>query len=306
MLNQAIEDWVFLAGRPPLQEYLGFIGSQAPDEHALDVSQLIQAWGRANDRVRELEANEAGAANNPVTHDVPESLVPLAQAAMANPVLQRSFSAVPTAVRMIDLETLVVFQKFINLRYVAELRQQLASDMSPEAIFRFAVPDHSLAPQPSVGRANQNTWVAMSASTDLRFLGPAFLSANQVPGYPPTGYPSGVLALALGFGSNIVNAISVAGRLVLNNGSHRCYALYEAGLRQIPSIVQTVTRAEELTVIASGDLVTSQARYLEEPRPPMLRDYFDQQLRTIVPVPRKYRQVRITFGVEQVDVPAPG
>lgn len=305
MLNDATDQWVFLAGRPPLQEYLGFISAQARDEQALDKRQLIEAWGQANDRVAELEVAEAGAADNAAIRSLPESLQRLAEKALTSAVLRAAFSSVPTTIGLVDLSTLVVFQKFINLRYVAELRDVLGTDLSPSAVFQLAVPTETVAPPPNIGRANQNTWVASSASTDLRFLGPAFLSPDQAPGYPPTGYAAGVLALGVGFGSNVLNAISIGNRLVLHNGSHRAYALYEAGVREVPCVIQTVRRAEELTVIANADIVAAVQRNLTSARPPILRDYFDDRLRTIVPVPRKFRQVRVSFSVEQIDVPAP-
>ena len=43
--------------------------------------------------------------------------------------------------------------------------------------------------------------------------------------------------------------------------------------------------------------------YLVAPRPPLLKDYFDQQLRKLVAVPKKQRQVKLTIGVEVTDVP---
>ncbi|HET7056308.1 MAG TPA: hypothetical protein VFI12_07575 [Thermomicrobiales bacterium] len=101
-----------------------------------------------------------------------------------------------------------------------------------------------------------------------------------------------------------MNAIAVGNRLALNNGSHRAYALYEAGFRNVPCVVQRVEHREELMIVASGDLVSNPDRYLADPRPPLLRDYFDDQLRTPVPVPRKFRELRLQFGFEQVDVPA--
>jgi len=43
--------------------------------------------------------------------------------------------------------------------------------------------------------------------------------------------------------------------------------------------------------------------YLKNPRPALLKDYFDPKLRKIVRVAPKARQVRVTFGIEQIDVP---
>jgi len=41
---------------------------------------------------------------------------------------------------------------------------------------------------------------------------------------------------------------------VLNNGHHRASALRECGVRQVPFVIQKVTRREELDVMAIGDL----------------------------------------------------
>jgi hypothetical protein len=110
--------------------------------------------------------------------------------------------------------------------------------------------------------------------------------------------------LTIGFGSNYLNALEVEGRLVLNNGSHRAYALRDLGLTHAPCIVQQVTRRDELDLVASGDVQVNPDRYLKVPRPPLLKDYFDPQLRKVVPVPRKNRLVRVQYGFEQSDVPA--
>lgn len=111
-----------------------------------------------------------------------------------------------------------------------------------------------------------------------------------------------ILGLAIGYGSNFLNVLHVENRLVLGNGSHRAYALRDLGITEIPCLVQRVTRRDELELVASGDLATTPDRYLKSARPPMLRDYFDLELRKIVPVYRKKRVVRIQFGVEQTDI----
>jgi hypothetical protein len=145
--------------------------------------------------------------------------------------------------------------------------------------------------------------VFVSPSTDFRFLGANLLSPDQIVNHLPTGPLAGVVSLELGHGTNFLNAIQADGRLVLNNGSHRAYALREAGVTHAPCLVQIVTRRDELPVVASGDFAASPDRYLLATRPPMLRDYFDDGLRVIHQQPRNDRMVKVTFGVEQMDVP---
>ena len=93
---------------------------------------------------------------------------------------------------------------------------------------------------------------------------------------------------------------------MLNNGSHRAFALREMGITHVPCLIQHVSRREELSVIASGDFNTAPDVYLKDARPPMLKDYFDSKLRKLVRVSRTLRQVKVGFGVEQLDVPAAG
>ena len=101
----------------------------------------------------------------------------------------------------------------------------------------------------------------------------------------------------------MLNVIQAENRLVLNNGSHRAYALRELGVTHVPCLVQHVSRRDELDLVG-GEIQQSPDRYLKVARPPLLKDYFDQRLRMIVPVYRKNRMVRIQFAVEQAEMPA--
>jgi hypothetical protein len=67
---------------------------------------------------------------------------------------------------------------------------------------------------------------------------------------------------------------------------------------------QRVTRRDELEVVGNQELVQRFDYYASAPRPPLLKDYFDPQLRKLVRVPKRARQVRITFVIESLDVPA--
>jgi hypothetical protein len=43
--------------------------------------------------------------------------------------------------------------------------------------------------------------------------------------------------------------------------------------------------------------------FLEQPRPPLLRDYFDKNLHLVVHVPRKTRQLRVAVNYEEGGAP---
>jgi hypothetical protein len=297
------DEHVFLIGRPPLGEFLSFVAANTVDGEAADPRLLADEWRKANDHIRELEKREVGWADNPTIAPLPKRLEPLMTQVLADPMFQRGFNIVPVDIGTVELDRLVVFQKQINLDFVRQLRATLGDSPSDEQVFRFCLPFDHPNPPAQVGRIAPNAYQFSSKSTDLRFLEPALLRSQQITGYAPQGPIVGVVALMVGYGSNYLNAVHVENRLVLNNGSHRAFALREAGIKQVPCIVQHVSRREELELVLPN-LHQRPELYLTPPRPPVLKDYFDEKLRKLVRVPRRLRHVRITFGVEQLDLPA--
>lgn len=98
--------------------------------------------------------------------------------------------------------------------------------------------------------------------------------------------------------------MQVGNRIILNNGSHRAFTLRDLGVTHAPCIIQHVSSNEEFRVMASSHLRRNPDLYLKHPRPPMFKDYFDPQLRKVVLVPRKVRQVRVKFEIDETDMPA--
>jgi len=300
----ASDPHVFLIGRPPIGELLGFIRTMAVNGQNVDFGDLTAEWRAANDHVVYLEREEAGAADDPPITPLPESLRSLAENVTADTVYQRAYRLVPTEIAVIDLNRVVVFQKFINLSDVVRLKEILGSAPSPEAVFHFSLSVQPEQPRFQMMQNGSNMFTLLSPSTDFRFLDAQVLQPLSVPSFESTGRPVAILGLSAGYGSNFLNVMHVENRLVLGNGSHRAYALRQLGILQTPCLIQHITRRDELELVASGDFAANPDRYLKSARPPMLRDYFDPALRKIVPVCRKNRLVRIQFIVEQSDIPA--
>ena len=115
---------------------------------------------------------------------------------------------------------------------------------------------------------------------------------------------AGVIRAAVGDITNFLNAIHAENRLILNNGSHRAFALREIGVTHAPCIIQYVSSREELDVVAPTAVRKNPAVFLEHPRPALLKDYCDPELRTIIPSRRRLRQVTVKFQVEEGYIPA--
>ena len=200
--QSATDEHVFLMGRPPMGEFLGFVAAQTANGQTSDFRPLADEWRSANDHIRQLEKNEAGWADEPPIEKLPGHLQSLQDQVLADPVFQRSFSFVPTTVGIVELDRLVVFQKQINLEYVKRIKDGLGLKPNEEAIFRTCLPvDHPLPPLNQMRIAN-NAFVFVSPSTDLRFLESILLEPTQVSDYPPPGPIAGVVGLVFGFSFN--------------------------------------------------------------------------------------------------------
>lgn len=292
---------LYLIGRPTLKQFLRFVKDNAV--HPPSSGELIEEWQAANRIVRALDKVEAGIADKPSIQPVdPENklLLEFLQA----PLVRHSFNTVPTEVAYIELDQLVVYQHHIDLTFVQKLKNRLGQSPSEEEIFGTCLPCRPSSPPVKWSRTHRNTFVFMSPSDDMRFLGSMSLEPENITDYPPPGNLAGVVGLAVGFGSNFLNAIYAEKRLILNNGSHRAYALRDLGIARVPCIVQHISSRDELSVLASTAITDAPNFYLQDPRPMMLKDYFDPRLRKVMPVHRRLRQVTVKFDVDVTFAPA--
>jgi len=300
-LQSDADEMLYLIGYPTLRQFRRFVRNHAvnPDREGA----LTDEWNAASDYIRSLEKEEAGLADDPAITKLGPEYEPLLIEFLKDPLIQNGFNTVPTEVAIIELDRLVVYQKHIDLTYVRQLQKRLSSAPGMEELFRTCLPyDH---PQPPVKWSKHgDKFIFVSPSNDLRFLGAMSLKPGNIADYPPPGDLVSVVGLALGFGSNFLNAAYTNKRLILHNGSHRAYALREMGVTHVPCIIEHVSSAEELEVVVSSEVRDKPDPYLRHPRPPMLRDYFNPRLRKVMLVHRQLRQITVKFDVEESFAPA--
>jgi hypothetical protein len=299
------QEHVFLVGRPPFEEYLSFMSSEPIGGEEADMSSLAQEWRDANDHIKTLRDSEKEWADNPPIGAIPAQSQGLVSKVLSDPFFKKAFYAVPVELGLVELDRLVVFQKSINLAYVEQLKQKLGPKPTEEEVFRLCMPfDHSAVNHHS-RRIAQNAFSFVSVSNDLRVQDFAILRPDQIPNHDSTGPVAGIVAVFVGYGPNYLSVVSAEGRLILNNASHRAYALRDLGVTHAPCVIQRVTRREDLNVVAGMNcpLAQNPDTYLKEPRPPVLKDYFDPKLRKVVRLAPKARQIRIGIGAETSDIP---
>jgi hypothetical protein len=305
LANQdAANETLYLIGRPTLKQFLRFAKNHAVDPPGAGT--LTDEWEAANEVFRALEKQEVGAADNPpITKlEVNSRNEALLAEFLKDPLVQNGFNTVPTEVALVELDRLVVYQHHIDLTYGRLLERELGPSPGEEQIFRTALlHDH---PQPPVkwARVHKDKFVFMSPSNDMRFLGTMKLRGDNITDYPPPGNLAGVVGLAVGFGSNFLNALYAENRLILNNGSHRAYVLRKLGVTHAPCIIQHVSSRDKLDVVAGSEVMDNFDYYLKHPRPSMLKDYFNPKLHKVMPVRRRLRQITVKFEVDVEEVPA--
>lgn len=297
-----IQEEVWLLGQPPLAGYLDYVEQVVDGGEQMDRRGLVDAWRVANDYYAELEQTEAGIADQAECLDLPKSLSPLAAELAETPSFRRTFDRMPTTFGMVELAKIVVSQRRVTLPFVEALQARLGSARDLETLFRFCQPMQRRDPPVTIRRLGGRRFAFVSDSNDLRFLDTALLWPEQIVDYESSGRIGAVVGLVVGYGSNFLTVIRSDDRMVLHNGYHRACALLASGVTHAPAVIQTVTRRDELEVSATQAVVDDPAFYFKAARPPILKDFFDPRIRTVLRARRLERMVEVSFEIKDHDV----
>jgi len=272
-----------------------------PDDVAR-LAEITKAWRLASTRMTNLAAEEAGAQNQVAAVEPPEAMRPRLREIETDPLFQATFSAMPTDFRVIEIDRLVAPQRDVNLDYVDDLRKRVPGK-TVEELVEFCVGPRSAPPDLKVLQTAQNQMLFTSRSLDLRFLGgfPKPLTEDDVKVAHGGGQPVEVIALLIGYGASPINVFHAAGRFVLWNGFHRVVAMRSEGITHIPIVVQHVAQPE----IEFPDqlLGLSRAYLLQDPRPVLVKDFFDPTLTVELRLKPRRKTVKITWAFEDGVVP---
>jgi hypothetical protein len=261
----ATDEMLYLIGRPPLAEDLGFFMSQVVNGDQLDVREMADAWRDANDVVTALQTDEAGQADEPVLEELHPDLLPARDRLLRHEGFRRSLEVVPLMVKMVRLDRLIVPQKHINLSTVEHISAELRDRIDPQSVFDICMPiDHPRDPVRCL-RSINDSFVFVSPSHDLRFLDAALFDPSRMGDDAARGMVSSVVGIMVGYSCNCLTAMLVQNRLILINGTHRAFALLQMGFTHAPCVIQCVSRPEELALLAPRDLVRNQGEFLSSP-----------------------------------------
>jgi hypothetical protein len=297
-----IERHIFLMGRPPMGEALGYLSTEILEP--VDINIIAEEWRKANDHVNQLTETEKNICETVEIKPMDEKCGDKIKELYESIIFKKAYGILPFEIKMVELDKLVVFQKTVNLDFIEKLKGEFPKNPDDDFLFNFCL-SRRASPPVSVARLGPNAIQFTSTSNDLRFLEGKPLNIEKMDWYCPGGHAEGIFGLSVGYGPNYVNALKVGNRLILNNGMHRTYTLKAMGYTHMPCIVQHISRKEEFNITTLSNFPPEVLKDItESPRPALLKDFFDPSLMKEVKLPAKVRSVRLIWNVEQVDTPA--
>lgn len=299
----AVREQLRLLGQPTLRDHLEFVQGAVQGGENMDPREICDEWRLANDHYHDLKGAEDGIADEAECLELPEAMRPLAEELSAQPMFRVTCDCLPVRFALVELDRLVVYQRHVTLPFVEALGARLDPKPGDEALFRFCQPLERSDPPIRMRRLDEDRYLFACDSTDFRFHRTVLLRPDQIRGVESFGPIGAVVGLMVGFGSNFLSVIRSDGRMLLQNGYHRAYALRAAGITHAPAVVQTVTRLDELDLVAAQKVVDEPGFYFGSRRPPLLKDFFDPKLTKILPVRRRERLVEVSFDHEEMNVP---
>ncbi len=294
-------DEVRLLGQPSLEDHLHFVGRNVVDGASMDRAAIADRWREANDYFGELEATEAGIADEIGIRPPEAYLEPLIAETEADPRYSFTFDTFPTEIAMVELDRLVVFQTHITRSFADGQAARLGQPGNPVDLYRFCQPPNATSSL-ELHEMGRRRYVFSSPSTDLRQHEPVVLRPEQVSDHRTFGPVGAYIGIPVGFGSNFFTGIRYGDRVLLHNGYHRAFAMRARGVRHAPCIIQTVTRRDEVEVAAKRQVADDTAFYFAAARPPLLKDFFDERLAENFKVYSTRKVIEVTFDVREFNV----
>lgn len=289
-------------GATRMQDFIDFVRERAIGGHDMDRGDLAEMWRDASVVFNELQSTEAGAADKP-------QILPLSKALQAHVdklvklgSFQQTFSAVPVAFGMVELDKLVVCQQHIGRSSVDRLVTSLRAPVSDADLAAVCLPLTAGQAGFKVAHQDDARFVFVSDTHDTRFLGAQLVDPADIKGLKVNGHPQAVVALSVGFTTNILNVVRYGGRVVLNNGYHRALALRELGVTHAPCLIQVCAHWEDVGLAGSSEMYDNGPVYFSSARPPLLRDFANPLLMRAFAARRLTREIRLTYEVDSLQI----
>lgn len=287
-----------LLGVTRLADFITFVRERTVGGRERDKGELADLWRQAAKAFEALQITEASIADTPQVKPLSGALQSHVKKLAKLAHFQDSFSTVPVAFGMVELDKLVVFQQHIMGSTVSKMTNTLVQPLSDLALAELCLP---LTPSNSdfkVALEEDGRIIFISDTHDARFQGAQLVKPSDVRGLKVNGHSQAVVALSIGFTTNVLNVVRYGSRMVLNNGYHRAFALRQMGVTHAPCLIQVCTHWEDVGMVGSSEMMNNGPVYFSAARPPLLKDYANPDLTQTFPAKRLRKEIRLNYGVD--------
>lgn len=298
------ETLIKLVGLPGLSDYLHFVKTRVVGGADLPKRALVDQWRRGNDHFHALETSEAGRADEIECLPLPAELAVQKRKLMAHRHFRNSFGELPATIKWVELTKLLASQHSVAPDFSGRIAKRLGKRPTPAALFDFCLPCDPVPAPFSMQRLGENRYVFASDSSDFRAHETRLIAAELASKTASYGPVTGGLQVPIGYGSNLLSGIRSERRIVLQNGYHRAFALMALGITHAPMVIQTVTRTDELDLVASSEVSENVSFYFRAVRPPMLSDFLDPLVAHHFALQRLETRIEVEITVRTTTGPA--
>jgi len=276
------------------------IKNKCIDEEINNSGEILQSWLDATESLRQIEKQENGAADNCEISEINSGLI---EAIRQNPSIKNTFSSDVLDFGMVEIDNIIAPQRDVLLDYVDELTKKIPKNPSEDELLKFCLIPEQQVPKPKPTRKDSSSFYFSTPSHDFRFLG-GFLkkeiTKEDVDSTKVGGFPTHAIVLFVGYGVGCMNAISVNGRVILNNGFHRAYALRKKGITKVPLLLKKIGNAD---LDFPNDVHGLKKDYLlKHSRPILVKDFFNDDLVRVFKRKKNTTLVNIKWNSDKTSI----
>lgn len=255
----------------------------APSENKIP---YLENWTRA----RAVVAARPPFVRTAITDPLPSFLEARGKQFCERADVKQAMQGLDWQLRMIDLSTVLAFQKQIMLEQI-ESRVATQTQEDLDGLFSLAFPDEKNEDLTAAMdySAKSTTFTSLNPNLNIAFQGAADVVISQVAGQPPRAMK--MFGFIVSIRPSFIQAVEYHGRLFIRDGYHRCVGLLQGGITRVPAILVQARTFQQLGCNGPGFL---REEVLLGERPAFLKDLLDDTVAATVQqvVTRKVVRIR--------------
>lgn len=285
-------------------EVLHHVRTQALEEEAKRLPDILKMWEKQQSSVATLLQTEQNAADQIRFEEIPKAHHSRLEEIANDDLFKKTFGSFTIGFGLVEIDKLIAGQRTVNLDYIDKLKKSFPKKPSVEQLIEICVsPTRTMDPIQHLEVA-PNSHVFSSPNSDIRFLG-AFvkhLTKEDLEYAVTGGLPAAAVIAFIGYGGAPINVLQVGNRIFLNNGFHRVFALRSLGVEMIPVVIQPIRNVQLEFPPQVGGL--PKEYLLNAPRPVLMKDFNVSEFCILLKVKERIKMVGIGIGLSQHEIPS--